>query len=99
MKFNNLSELAHAMGISVSQVYRVREGKRSINQKFVIGAVKAFAEYKLEDLFYLASESPIGTNGHRLTHSVPYPVVTSHRLRVNSRVHLVRKFYQESKKY
>jgi len=29
--YRNLSELARAMGISVSQVYRVREGKRNIN--------------------------------------------------------------------
>jgi len=30
--YRNLSELAEAMGLSVSQVYRVREGKRHINQ-------------------------------------------------------------------
>jgi len=56
-KYKNLSELARAMGISVSQVYRVKEGKRNINQKFVIGALKAFPEYRLGDLFYLAPES------------------------------------------
>lgn len=55
----NLSELAQAMGISVSQVYRVRQGKRYINQKFIIGAMKAFPECKLDDLFYFAPESPI----------------------------------------
>ncbi len=54
----NLTELAKAMGISVSQVYRVREGKRNINQKFIIGAIKALPGYKLDDLFYLAPESP-----------------------------------------
>jgi len=54
--YKNLSELAQAMGISVSQVYRVREGKRSINQKFIIGAAKAFPKYKLDDLFYFAPE-------------------------------------------
>jgi hypothetical protein len=57
-KYDNLSELAHAMGISVSQIYRVKEGKRNINQKFITGAVKAFPEYKLDDLFYLAPDSP-----------------------------------------
>ena len=57
-KYDNLSELAHVMGISVSQIYRVKEGKRHINQKFIIGAIKAFPEYNLDDLFYLASESP-----------------------------------------
>ena len=51
--YRNLSELAHAMGLSVSQVYRVREGKRSINQKFIIGAKKAFPSYGLDELFYL----------------------------------------------
>ena len=51
-RYGNLSELAQAMEISVSQVYRVREGKRQINQKFFIGAIRAFPEYKLDDLFY-----------------------------------------------
>lgn len=57
--YRSLSELAHAMDLSVSQVYRVREGKRSINQKFVIGAKKAFPNYGLDDLFYLDEEPPI----------------------------------------
>ena len=56
--YRNLSELAQAMGISVSQIYRVREGKRPINQKFVVGAVKAFPNYSLDDLFYLIPDSP-----------------------------------------
>jgi hypothetical protein len=47
----NLSGLAQAMGLSVSQVYRVRQGKRPINQKFIIGAIKAFPGYKLDDFF------------------------------------------------
>ena len=54
--YRNLSELAQAMEISVSQVYRVREGKRGINQKFIVGAIKAFPEHKLNDLFYLTSK-------------------------------------------
>ena len=56
-RYGNLSELAHAMGISVSQIYRVKEGKRNINQKFITGAIKAFPDYDLGDLFYLATES------------------------------------------
>jgi len=56
--YRSLSELAGAMGISVSQVYRVREGTRRINQKFIVGAIKAFPGYRLDDLFYLASEEP-----------------------------------------
>jgi len=57
--YRNLSELAHAMDLSVSQVYRVREGKRSINQKFIIGAKKAFPLYRLDDLFYLDEEETL----------------------------------------
>ena len=57
--YQNLSEFAHAMGLSVSQIYRVREGKRSINQKFIIGAKKAFPSYRLGDLFYLDEETLI----------------------------------------
>ena len=53
------------MGISVSQIYRVREGKRSINQKFIVGAIKAFPKHKFEDLFYLAPEPPTVTDYYR----------------------------------
>ncbi len=55
-KYHNLSELAYAMGISVSQIYRVRQGRRNINQKFIVGVVKAFPGYKLDDLFYFTDE-------------------------------------------
>ena len=54
--YRNLTELASAMEISVSQEYRVREGKRQINQKFIVGAMKAFPNHKLDDLFYLAPD-------------------------------------------
>jgi len=64
--YQNLSELAQAMGISVSQIYRVREGKRHINEKFIIGAIRAFPEHKLDDLFYFATESPTATSSYRL---------------------------------
>ena len=64
-KYRNLSQLARAMGISVSQVYRVREGKRRINQKFLIGAIKAFPEHKLDDLFYFTTEMTTVTNNPR----------------------------------
>ncbi len=58
-KYKNLSELAEAMEISASQVYRVREGKRNISQKFIVGAIKAFPEYKFDDLFYFALEPEV----------------------------------------
>ena len=69
-RYENLSELAQTMGISVSQIYRVREGKRSINQKLIIGALKAFPRHKLDDLFYLASKSPTVTKNYRWQGSV-----------------------------
>ena len=55
-RFRNLSEMAEAMGISVSQIYRVRDGKRGINQRFIVGAIKAFPEHRLDDMFYLSAE-------------------------------------------
>ncbi len=60
-RYDNLSELAQVMGISVSQIYRVRQGKRSINQKFLVGAIKAFPQYRIGDLFYFAPDLPTGT--------------------------------------
>jgi len=74
--YKNLSELAHVMGISVSQIYRVREGKRHINQKFIVGAIKAFPEHKLDDLFYLVPELPTVTNNHCHQHSATHPTST-----------------------
>jgi hypothetical protein len=52
-KYENLSEMARAMGIAPSQVYRVRNGQRPINEKFILGAVRAFPGYSLDDLFYV----------------------------------------------
>ncbi len=60
-KYRNLSELARVMGLSVSQVYRVREGSRSINHKFIIGAKRAFPECRLDELFYLDPDPSAGT--------------------------------------
>ena len=57
--YRNLSNMAQAMGISVSQIYRVKEGKRWINQSFIIGAIKALIDRRLDDLFYLTSEEPV----------------------------------------
>ena len=56
-KYANLAQLAQTMGISVSQVYRVKTGKRNINQKFITGAVKAFPQYRLDQLFYLSLDA------------------------------------------
>jgi hypothetical protein len=59
-RYRNLSELAQAMEISVSQVYRVQEGTRNINCKFIIGAIKAFPGHSFDDLFYFVPEMPVG---------------------------------------
>jgi hypothetical protein len=59
-KYHNLSDLARAMGLSVSQIYRVREGKRGINEKFIIGAKKAFPDHRLDELFYFKSGQSSG---------------------------------------
>ncbi len=73
--FRNLSDLAGAMGISVSQVYRVREGKRGINEKFIIGAKQAFPGRRLEELFYLEpspmGKSPSQSPGNRAVAPLP----------------------------
>ena len=55
-KYTSLPELARAMGIHPSLVYRVRQGKRKINATFIIGAIKAFPGHKLDDLFYFTAE-------------------------------------------
>jgi hypothetical protein len=60
-KYHNLSDLARAMGLSVSQVYRVREGKRGINEKFIVGAKMAFPDHRLDELFYFKPDRSSGT--------------------------------------
>jgi hypothetical protein len=69
-KYENLSELARAMDISVSQVYRVREGKRGINEKFIIGAKMAFPDLRLDELFYF--------NNDQQSRKVPKNTVNQH---------------------
>jgi hypothetical protein len=59
-KYQNLSDLARAMGLSVSQVYRVRMGKRGINEKFIVGAKMAFPNHRLDELFYFHTEPTKG---------------------------------------
>jgi len=55
-KYQNLSELAQTMGISKDLIYRVRKGERGIHERFIIGAIKAFPGYKLDDLFYVSED-------------------------------------------
>jgi hypothetical protein len=60
---SKMLRLAQAMGVSLSQVYRVRQGKRRTNERFIIGAMRAFPGYKLDDLFYITQEGR--TDDHR----------------------------------
>jgi len=53
----SLVQVAQAMGIANSQIYRVRDGKHPINEKFIIGALKAFPGYKLGELFYVVPDN------------------------------------------
>ncbi len=55
-EYQTLVELAQTMGISRDLIYRVRKGERGIHERFIIGAIKAFPGYKLDDLFYVDSE-------------------------------------------
>jgi len=55
-RYRNVAELARTMGISNDLIYRVRRGDRNINGRFIIGAMKAFPGYKLEDLFYVSED-------------------------------------------
>jgi len=54
-EYKNLYELAQAMKIPVSQIYGVHRGKYSINQKFIVRAIRLFPEYNVGDLFYFSS--------------------------------------------
>jgi len=56
VRYENITRLAQAMEMSVAHVYNVRRGIRGINEKFIVGAVKAFPEYKLDVLFYVGEE-------------------------------------------
>jgi len=55
-RYASLVELTQAMGISTSQIYRVRHRDRTINEKFIIGAIKAFPRYRFGDLFYVVPD-------------------------------------------
>ena len=55
-RYRNLAELAQTMEISQDLIYCVRRGERGINGRFIIGAMKAFPGYKLDDLFYVSKD-------------------------------------------
>ena len=55
-RYQNAAELARVMGISVDLLYCVRRGERGIHERFIIGTMKAFPGYKLDDLFYVSED-------------------------------------------
>ncbi|MBA7695348.1 hypothetical protein ES703_103973 [subsurface metagenome] len=55
-RYRNLVELARTMEISQDLIYSVRRGDRNINGRFILGAMKAFPGYKLDDLFYVSED-------------------------------------------
>jgi len=55
-RYRNVADLAQTMGISYDMIYRVRRGERGIHERFIIGALKAFPGYKLDDLFYVSED-------------------------------------------
>jgi len=78
-KYRSLSEMAQVMGVSPAQIYRVRAGKRDIGERFITGALKAFPEYRLDDLFYVVpdgsemtdSRSDLGAKGNLVSTQQP----------------------------
>ena len=53
-KYANVSELAQAMGMSVSQIYRVQQGKCDLKQEFIIGAIQALTDNEFTNLAVFA---------------------------------------------
>jgi len=49
----DMKKLARLVRMSVSEVYRIREGKRQIGHQFIVGALTAFPGRKFDDLFYI----------------------------------------------
>jgi len=49
----SLADIAALLGISISQIYRIKHNERRIGEKFIIGALGAFPKYKFDDLFYI----------------------------------------------
>ncbi|MBA7690897.1 hypothetical protein ES703_99432 [subsurface metagenome] len=52
-RYGSVPKLALAMGVSRALIHKVKQGKRGIGGRFIIGAIRAFPEYNLGDLFYV----------------------------------------------
>lgn len=55
-------ELAVAMNIDPSYLWRVKVGQRGISQAFITGAKRAFPELSLDELFYTENDTPDSTD-------------------------------------
>lgn len=49
----NDTELARAMGVNRSQVWRVKENKNDPGEEFIAGVLKAFPGATFDELFFL----------------------------------------------
>jgi len=54
------------MAVSHHLIYKVKQGKRGIGRRFIIGAIKAFPEYDLGYLFYVNSEGQLVKSSNNL---------------------------------
>lgn len=53
----DMRKLARLVGLSLPEVYRIRQGKRRIGHQFIVGALTAFPGRKFEDLFYIERQN------------------------------------------
>ena len=53
----DLKKLSRLLGISISELYRIREGKRGIGEQVIISALTAFPRRKFEELFYIERQN------------------------------------------
>ena len=50
-----MAQLAEMLDVSVSEVYRIKQGKRGIHEKVIVGALRAFPGKTFEELFYVTT--------------------------------------------
>ncbi len=51
-RYTDLRELATAMRLPVGVMLPILSGKEPISQDFVVGAIRAFPDHRLDELFY-----------------------------------------------
>jgi len=66
-RYTSVSKLAQAMEMDPAQIYRVKNGERKVNERFIIGAIRAFPGYTLNDLFCVV---PDGRGSEKTTNEV-----------------------------